>query len=151
MRFCAKLFNLIITHLFSNFLFTNATWTMISKGWSYSKNPADLEDKVDDHNQQKCRKCTRKGDVFRKIWLLVYRNACDYFWTKSKAKINYYKNRKIFVSFTFVNFFSLNTDFFNVVINLPLNGPFLLLSLHSSESIYIYIYIYTARKMLIFI
>ena len=104
-RFCDKLFNLIITHLFSNFLIPNARWTMISKGWNYSKNPADLEDKVEDHNQQKCRKCTRKGHAFIKIWVLVFWKACDNFWTKSKAKINDDKNRKVFVLFTFVNFF----------------------------------------------
>ena len=71
---------------------------MASKGWSF-KNPADLDKKGDDYNQQKDRKRTWKDRMFRKLCLLVFRKARDNFWTKSIVKINDYRNFKTIVLF----------------------------------------------------
>ena len=74
------------------FLVVNNRWTMVIKEWSCTKNSADLDEKSDNYNQPKGRKCTWKGRMFRKICLLVFRKARDNFWTKSIEKINDYRN-----------------------------------------------------------
>ena len=95
---CVTLFSLIITHLSFTFLVVNNRWTMVIKKWSCTKNSADLDEKSDDYNQPKGRKCTWKGRMFRKMCLFSlfslfsFRKARDNFWTKSIEKINDYRN-----------------------------------------------------------